>query len=192
MQLDGVDAVDPRAKQIHMQWDSASARWRLGYSYLRFDTNLESNIYGSGDFYLDMKLSSVQYSADNWQLTAEWVRFTYAVDFLIKKNIPGDIAYLQYNYFLTPAWQVYTRFEYALFDRHHPNGSSLDGLLPRQVGYRRDAGVGVRWDIDDHWMVSAEAHYLEGVLAISINDNPNMFDTKPYWNMVAFEAAFRF
>jgi len=184
------DAVDPHTDQFQLRWDNASGEWRAAYSYLRFASDINHN----GDhFAMALNTVSIQYTTERWQLTSELVRFDYRVKFLfIAAHFPGEIAYLQYNYFLTPDWQLYARYEYSVFDRHHRNGSSMEPLsFPRHVGYRRDTGVGVRWDIDQHWMVAAEAHYIEGVLGISINDN-TLTETTPYWDMVAVEAAFRF
>jgi len=181
-------AVDPHTDQFQLRWDDASGNWRLAYSYLRFASDIN---YDGNDFSMALNNVSIQYTAERWQLTSELVRFDYRVNFLIAAHYPGEIAYLQYSYFLTPDWQLYTRYEYSVFDRHHRNGSSMEPYFPRQVGYRRDAGLGVRWDIDQHWMVAAEAHYIEGVLGISINDN-TLAKTSPYWDMVAVQAAFRF
>lgn len=183
-------ADGPHADQFHVRWDSPSGDWRLAYSYLRLASDIDYLL--DGTFALTTNLASVQYTAERWQLTAEYLRFLYDVDFLLMVKYPGEVAWLQYNYFLTPAWQVYARYETGVFDRNHRNGSSMDLLnFPRHVGYRRDAGIGVRWDIDQNWMVAAEAHYLEGVLAISITDN-KLVETEPYWSLVAFEVAFRF
>jgi len=191
MKLDGVDTHGAHTDQFQVRWDNPSNDWRLAYSYMRFATDLYYR--GDGDFALTMNLLSMQYTAEFWQLTAEYLRFTYDVNFLQQvKRYPGEVAWAQFTYFLSPSWQVFARYEDAAFDRDHRNGSSMEELgFPRHVGYRRDAGLGVRWDIDQHWMVAAEAHYLEGVLGISVTDN-TFLETAPYWNMAIFEVGFRF
>jgi hypothetical protein len=189
MEIDGAKADDPHVDQFHLRWDSASGDWRLAYSYLRFASDID--YVSDGTFALTMNLASLQYTAERWQWTFEYLRFLYDVNFLLVEKYPGEVAWMQYNYFLTPSWQVFARYEYSVFDRNHRNGSSMEPLLPAHDGYRRDTGVGVRWDIDQHWMVAAEVHYLEGVLGISITDNKPR-ETATYWNMAAVEVAFRF
>jgi hypothetical protein len=183
------EADHPHTDQFHMRWDSPSGEWRLAYSYQRFSSDIEYTL--DGTFALTMNLLSAQYTAESWQWTFEYLRFLYDVNFLLVQEYPGEVAWTQYTYFLPNSWQVFARYEYAVFDRDHRNGSSMEPIFPRHVGYRRDAGVGVRWDIDQHWMVAAEMHYLEGVLGISITDN-DLSETQPYWTMAAFEVAFRF
>jgi hypothetical protein len=182
-------ANDPKTDQFQMRWDSATGEWRLAYSYQRFASDIEYAF--DGTFALTMNLLSAQYTAERWQWTFEYLRFLYDVNFLLVKEYPGEVAWTQYTYFLSPSWQVFARYEYAVFDRDHPGGSSMEPFFPHHVGYRRDSGIGVRWDIDQHWMVAAEVHYLEGVLGISITDN-DLSETVPYWTMAAFEVAFRF
>jgi len=41
-------------------------------------------------------------------------------------------------------------------------------------------------------MVPVEAHYIEGLLELSVVDNPNIRNGNPYWNLVAAKLAFRF
>ena len=193
-ELDGVDADGAHTDQFHTRWDSPSNEWRLAYSYMRFATDLDY-LLGSfqidGRFALSMNLISLQYTAERWQLTTEYLRFTYDVNFSQVRHYLGEVAWIQFTYFLTPSWQVFARYEDGVFDRNHRNGSSMEPGFPRHVGYRRDTGAGIRWDIDQHWMVAAEVHYLEGVLGISVTDN-ELDETVPYWNSAAFEVAFRF
>jgi len=187
--LDGVHVHDAHTDQFQVHWDNPSNEWRLAYSYMRFSTDL--NYLVDGNFALTMNLLSMQYTAERWQLTAEYLRFTYDVNFLLVQRYPGEVAWAQFTYFLTPSWQVFVRHEDAVFDRNHRNGSSMEPMFPRWVGYRRDTSIGVRWDIDQHWMMAAEAHYLEGVVGIPVTDN-NFAETVPYWNMAIFEVGFRF
>lgn len=189
MEIDDAEADDPTADQFHLRWDSPAGDWRLAYSYLRFASDIDYVF--DGTFALTINLASLQYTAERWQFTTEYMRFLYDVDFLLVQEYPGEVVWMQYNYFLSPSWQVFARYEYAVFDRDHRNGSLMEPMFPRHVGYRRDTGVGVRWDIDEHWMVAAEVHYLEGVFGISIKDN-DLSETVPYWTMAAFEVAFRF
>lgn len=183
-------AVDPAADQFQLRWESPSGDWRLAYSYLRLTSDFD--VFGGGTFAFNLNVLSAQYTTERWQLTTEYVRFNYDVDFLITATFPGEVYQLQYSYFVTRDWQLYARYEDGVFDRDSRNGKSLETVnFPRHFGFRRQSTAGVRWDINEHWMVAAEAHYIEGVLAISILDNEPL-ETEPYWNALGFEVGFRF
>jgi len=172
-------------------WEDNSGQWRLALTGLGASSDLDVGLIG--EFEARYLLASLQYSTESWQLTGELAWFNYDLKMdPFTRNSYGDAAYLQYNYFLSPALQVFARFDIGYFDRQNRNGSSFEPFVPRHIGFNRDSGVGVRWDIDPYWMVMVEAHYLEGGLSLSTVDNPDIWDTERYWTLTTAEIAFRF
>jgi len=207
----GVEADDADVAMLALNWEDADGHWRFAFSQYHITSDIglalssfipNTNVVLDGDFVLDTTLLSAQYSAERWQLTAEWLRFDYDLDFdFVQRRYPGEGAYLQYTWLFSSAWQIYTRYEYGVMDRHHRNGSAMeqfcgtpfdDYCSPRHSGFRRDTSIGLRWDINSQWMVATEAHYIEGTMGISYSDNPALADAVPYWTLFGIELAFRF
>jgi hypothetical protein len=196
-QVDHIDADDPRVVVARLLWEDAGGNLRLALSTLQAESGVDVGF--EGDFKARLYLASLQYSTEKWQLTSEAAFFNYDLSlndpFLsaFSRNTYGDAIYVQYAWFFTPDWQVYARYDIGYFDRHDRDGDSFETLMiPAAAAFSRDAGIGTRWDIDENWMLSFEAHYIEGMLALSIVDNPALREGSPYWTLVAAELAFRF
>jgi hypothetical protein len=210
-QAAGVEPDDARVAMLALNWEDADGHWRFAFSQYRITSDvsvwlgaivegLEETV--DGDFTLDTTLLSAQYSTEHWQLTAEYLRFDYDLDFdFVRRRYPGEGAYLQYTWFFSPAWQTYIRYEYGVLDRNHRNGSSMEqfcGALldeycnARSNGFRRDTGIGLRWDINAQWMAAAEVHYVEGAMGLAYSDNPDHTAIATYWTLFGIEVAFRF
>lgn len=195
LSLDDADITIARA-----MWESPGANWRMALTNTRYTD--DAFFIVKGRFTQQVNVLSLQYSSDQWQLTGEYSRFDFKLDAgPLQLKRPGEAAYVQYNWLFSREWQVYGRYEYGVWDRNHRGGSSMTqfcGTLfqqfcyPEHTGYRRDTGIGVRWDIDEHWMAAAEAHYLEGTMMLSYLDNRDTFATATYWTLLGLEVAFRF
>lgn len=200
--VEHIDADDPRVAVGRVLWEDAGGNLRLALSTLHAKSGIDVSVGSLFDFEADFSarlyLASLQYSTEQWQLTSELAFFEYDVSLVnpalssLSRKTYGDALYVQYAWFFTPAWQVYARYDVGYFDRHDRDGDSFEPSMPADAAYSRDAGVGARWDIDDKWMVSVEAHYIEGMLSLSIVDNPNLREGNPYWTLVSAELAFRF
>lgn len=191
-----IDADDPEVMVGRVLWEDANGRLRLALSTLQASSGFDIGIRGNFD--AELYLASLQYGTERWQLTSEIAYFIYDLSLdapalaSLLKAYHGDAAYVQYAWFFTPSWQLYARYDVGYFDRNNRSGSSFEPLLPAAIGYTRDAGLGVRWDIDKHWMISVEAHYLEGLFSLSIIDNPALESARAYWTLAGVELAFRF
>jgi hypothetical protein len=209
---DGIEPDDARITMLAINWEDADGHWRFAFSQYRITSDVSADLgiffpglnqVLDGDFELDTSLLSVQYSTEQWQLTAEWLRFDYDLDFeFVSRRYPGEGAYLQYTWIFSPAWQLYGRYENGVMDRHHRNGSTMEQFCgdpflnaycsPRSAGFRRDSSIGVRWDINSQWMIITEAHYIEGTMGLPYSDNPIPADVATYWTLFGIELAFRF
>jgi len=194
--VEHIDADDPRIALARLLWEDAGGNLRLALSTLQAKSDIDIGLF-AGEFEARLYLASLQYSSEHWQLTSELAFFNYNVEIAdplaaLSRNTYGDALYVQYAWFFTPEWQVYARYDIGYFDRHDRDGDPNDPFMPADATYSRDAGIGTRWDISDNWMFSVEAHYIEGMLALSIVDNPEIRDGNPYWTLIAAELAFRF
>jgi hypothetical protein len=210
----GIEPDDARISMLALNWEDADGHWRFALSRYRITSDVTANVSAiipvlnlntefEGDFTLDTTLLSAQYSTEQWQLTAEYLRFTYDLDFdLVARRYPGEGAYVQYTWLFSPAWQLYGRYENGVMDRHHRNGSAMEQFCgdpffdkfcsPRTAGFRRDSTLGLRWDINAQWMLATEAHYVEGIMGLPYSDNPEPLKAATYWTLLGVELAFRF
>jgi opacity protein-like surface antigen len=66
------------------------------------------------------------------------------------------------------------------------------------LGWRKDYGAGLRYDVNDHWTLKAEYHYVDGcaLLMQVVNPPPTLGSSVPalrrYWDYVAVKASFNF
>lgn len=207
----GIEPDDARIAMLALSWDDADGHWRFGVSHYRITSDVSASLdiffpgldlVLDGDFRLDTTMLSAQYSTEHWQLTAEWLRFDYDLDFeFVNRRYPGEGAYVQYTWFFSPAWQMYGRYEYGVMDRNHRNGSAMEEFCgtplddycnSRNAGFRRGTSVGLRWDINSHWMIATEAHYVEGAMGLPYSDNQDPENIATYWTLFGIELAFRF
>lgn len=208
---DGIEPEDARITMLSLNWEDADGHWRFALSQYQITSDVSAdlgafipglNLALDGDFKLDTSTISVQYSTEQWQLTAEWLRFTYDLDFTyVNRRYPGEGAYVQYTWIFSPAWQLFGRYEYGVMDRNHRNGSAMEEFCgtaldkfcsPRSKGFRHESSIGLRWDINSRWMIATEAHYVEGAMGLPYADNPQPADIATYWTLFGIELAFRF
>jgi len=208
---DGIEPDDARITMLSLNWEDADGHWRFAASQYQITSDVSAdlnafvpglNLALDGDFKLDTSTLSVQYSTEQWQLTAEWLRFTYDLDFTyVARRYPGEAAYVQYTWIFSPAWQLFGRYEYGVMDRHHRNGSAMEEFcggaldkfcIPRSKGFRHESSIGLRWDINSQWMIATEAHYVEGAMGLPYSDNPDRAEIATYWTLFGIELAFRF
>ena len=88
------------------------------------------------------------------------------------------------------------RYEEGFSDRKDSDGSRIEaatgGLIPAFSMYSKILSAGVRWDINEHWMVRAEYAHHDGTFILSTRENPNVGDLQAHWDLFAVQAVFRF
>jgi hypothetical protein len=52
--------------------------------------------------------------------------------------------------------------------------------------------VGIRWDINEHWMLRAEYQHHQGAFVLSPRENPDPGQLVEHWDLFAVQAVFRF
>ena len=153
---------------------------------------------GRTDF--DFWIASAQYNAEDWTLTAEYaqepLQWRGYGPFMPDRDATGEGWYVQGTYRLRPSLNLMLRYEEGYADTADRDGSRLEaasgGYLPANLGFSKILSAGIRWDINQHWMVRAEYSYNNGTFTLSSRENPDLRDRERYWNLFSVQAAFRF
>jgi len=143
---------------------------------------------------------SAQYNAENWTITAEYAReplqWTGYGPYFPDQKGTSEGYYLQGTYRLPINLEVMLRYEEGFADTGDRSGRDLKaasgGLLPADMLFSKILTAGIRWDINQHWMLRAEYAYNDGTFILSSRENPNPADRVRYWDLFSVQVAFRF
>jgi len=163
------------------------------------DYDLSNGLRQTGKLRLSpMWVGSVAYQSPSFEVSAEYVR----VD--IKGDVFGlhDIVYPSEGWYGLVTWHATDRWHLsALYDIYYENRNDRSGhefevdANPYSQdfwGWRRDLGVGVRFDVDESWLVKVEAHDLQGAARfLPVFQPPNSY-LDENWSLFAVKASFSF
>lgn len=185
-------------------YTSPSERLRVGLSgallAMRFTPARREPSLGAGGIDLQYGIASVQYSAEDWSLTAEYAREPlhwhgfgpYFPDY----DAVGEGYYVQGTWRPLGPIELMLCYQEGYANRADPTGffASLrtGGMLPAFDGYSHILSLGVRWDINAHWMVRAEYAQHRGTFILSTRENPDPGNRDERWEMFGVQAVLRF
>ena len=184
-------------------FETPGGNWRLGISAAKaaLDFAAEpSDPIGSGDIDIFFWIASLQYNAERWSLTAEYMEEPLDYDGF---GIPFDERdgtvqgyYLQGSYLLRSDLELMLRYAEGFADKDDRDGraasASIRGLAPPHAFFQKDWTVGLRWDVTPSFMLRAEYQWSNGIGNLSLRENPNPRDTEEDWEMFSLLASYRF
>jgi hypothetical protein len=189
-------------------WEQDGGRWRLGLTLgniqMRYKPSAPFPVdLGPGHIALHTGVLSMEHHREKWSLMAEYALTKQARDGFVS-IIPNHIldrdtvvegAYLQGVWRFAPRWQSYARYETLYLDRADKNGQVFQSLsgggIPATQRFSRDKVIGVRYDPNISWALSAEYHDVDGTAWLPRIDNPAA-QMQQRWNMLLLQAAYRF
>jgi len=185
---------------------------RFGVSYLKVKNNFTFTVNKSLDptntalapGVLDGSLEnkstvvgSVEYLLGNWTFAAEYSETdrTQTYNGLVGLDATSQSYYglIAYTFFdkltLSALYDVY----YS--DKDDKDGTAFVAASPTNrkdfFTWRKDFGVGVRYDVNPNWTLKAEYHDVNGAaLFMTVVNDPA--DLKENWNYYALKASFNF
>lgn len=172
------------------QWTAALSR---AEAHMHFSQALMPGFITDVDVNFTYWLASLQRNIDQWTITAEYGHMDLDLDTDVGGAALHPLQYyLQVTRHLDRHWSVYSRYDNLYWDRNDRSGDDYGALTQssRFNNFAHDYGIGVRYDINNSAMVSAEYHYIDGTAWLSGLDNDNA--AVRYWNMVAVEFSYRF
>ena len=82
---------------------------------------------------------------------------------------------------MAPGWSGFLRYDGLRIQHDNP---LLEGSRVK------DLSVGLGWQPDQHWLLRAEWHLIDGTTWLSVRDNPQP-DLEKHWQMVLFQVSYR-
>ena len=180
-----------------VMYQSSDGRWIAALSraeaHIRYGYTLLPGLTTDVDVDLVYWLASLQCNIDQWTITAEYGHMDAILD---SDYVVGGLHplqyYLQITRHLDSRWSVYSRYDNLYWDRHDRSGDEYARLINSKAftNFAHDYGLGVRYDISNNAMVSAEYHYIDGAAWLSSADNGKT--PARYWNMLSAAFSYRF
>jgi len=185
------------------EFETHDGKWRLGLSgakaTLAFDA-AQTDPIGSGRVDFLYWVASLQYNAERWTLTGEYMR--EPVDYrgfgplLDNRDSTVEGYYLQGSYLLREDLELIVRYAEGYADKDDRNGRNQSaatvGQPPPHSFFQKDWMLGVRWDVTPNFMLRAEYQWNDGVWTLSNRENPDPSATVKDWEMFSLLASYRF
>lgn len=170
---------------------------RLGASYFTGQTDFDFKIamkdgYARGTN-KDFVVLSMEYFLHDWKFAAEYTEFTGDRE-VLGIDIPDGRSqggYVQICCHIFEPIVLSALYDVFYADKDDHNGSNFVAKgQPDFLGWRKDIGVGLRWNISDQWIVKAEHHWLNGAALQLPIFNPQGVEED--WSYFVLKTSFNF
>lgn len=140
-------------------------------------------------FYSENMVTSLEYNALDWSLTAEYIRHKFLTDIPVLDDVPGlssqnafyeEAFYLQGVKRFNQHWESYLRYD----------STRLRGTNAYWTKFK-DINIGLSFRPDEHWLVRAEFHYINGRSRLFTRDNAYYAGEPSYWHAGMVQVAYR-
>ncbi len=146
---------------------------------------LEEN---NASFYSENMVTSIEYNSLNWGLTAEYIRhkFFTKIPVLGDSGFKSENAFYEEAYYLqglrriSQQWESYLRYD----------STRLRGTNAYWTKFK-DINIGVSFRPDEHWLLRAEFHYINGRSRLFTRDNDYYAGEPGYWHAGMVQVAYR-
>ena len=185
------------------EFETHDSAWRVALSAAKaqLDYSAEpTDPIGSGSIDFLFWIASLQYNAERWSLTAEYME--EPVDFddfgplYDERDSTVQGYYLQGSYLMRDDLELVMRYTEGFGDKDDRNGRKQSaqtfGIAPPHSFYQKDIVLGVRWDVTPRFMLRAEHQWTEGTWTLSRRENPVPAEHDKNWNMFSLLGSYRF
>ena len=185
------------------EFETHDGAWRMAFSAakatLAFDARPVSPI-GSGEIDIVYWIASLQYNAERWSLTAEYMEEPVDYDGFGAPFDDRDSTvqgyYLQGSYLMHDDLEWVLRYAEGFADKDDHSGREMSagtgGLAPPHSFFQKDWMLGLRWDVTPNFMLRAEYQWSNGTWTLSRRENPLPADTEKNWEMFSLLGSYRF
>lgn len=180
-----------------------------GPALLEAFIKLSQNPNDAPEFFTDIDvdvhlyMASVQYGLEDWLFTAEYMHVESLfsdIEVLYQQQeqqqYNGQGFYIQGEWFISPTFQGFWRYEELVFDigSHHDSHNELDTIhqRPASLRYSEAATIGMRWHFNDRLFLSTQYSINEGTAwlpAYKSRDNNNL---QKHWQLFAMQITYSF
>lgn len=197
--------LDPKGASYiaRAEYETRDGAWRMALSAAKADLTFDNKAtdpIGNGDLDFLFWIASLQYNAERWSLTAEYMEEPVNYDnfgpLLDNNDSTVQGYYVLGSYLLRDDLEWVVRYAEGFLDKDDRDGreasAAFGGLAPAHSFYRKDWMVGLRWDVTPNLMLRAEYQWNHGTWALSRRENPVPADTAEDWDMFSLLASYRF
>lgn len=183
--------------------DIQGGRWRAGLSLGDISLDYRPGVAFPGDERAGRTrfkpwVVSLQHNQESFSLTGEYSQIEIAGAGYFSASLntvhTAEAWYLQATWRPRPGWQGWLRYEQLYFDKDDKDGLRFLPLAESYLGHSKAWVVGGRYDFSTDLALSAELHRVDGVAALSQQDNPGLPGTRytRKWDMLLLQLAWRF
>jgi hypothetical protein len=137
-------------------------------------------------------IASAEYMVDDWQFAAEYSRWFERARFdpvvLPAATSDNERFYGLAAYHINDELAASAYYSVLYTDVNDRSGSNKMAFPSKYDAWSRDAAATLRWDVNDHWLWKAEAHFIDGAAYVSA--------TQPmparYWGMFLVRTTVTF
>lgn len=140
-----------------------------------------------------MWVASAEYLLDDWLFAAEYGR-SYKRQ---KTTLPALLPTFEERderFYAMVARRI-SRLELAAYysvfhaDKDDRRGRDRMKFPERFYAWQRDASLTLRFDVNEHWLWKAEAHFIDGTADLMMSDNPS---PERFWGLFLFRTTVTF
>lgn len=131
-------------------------------------------------------VASLEYQVDNLSIATEysrWIgRFKSQAPLLLPPHVVNERFYGMVSYRVTP-WFT----PGAYYSGYYPNVKERHG----RSAYQHDVALSFRFDLNEHWLLKAEGHWMNGTAALepSLNDNKERNQLEKDWALFLLKTT---
>jgi hypothetical protein len=170
---------------------------RAGASYFTGQTDFDFNVGAvEGDAQGSMKdfvVLSLEYVPEKWHIAAEYTEQTADRE-VFHTDIPGGRSqggYIQLCYHLLEQVGMSVMYDVFYADKRDRDGDSFVAQgQPDFLGWRKDLGVGLHWEVNSQWLLKAEYHEVDGAALQLTIFNPEGVERN--WSYFVLKASYNF
>ena len=197
LESDGVSYVG------RIAYETLDSSWRFALSGASTNMAFSSGSgdpIGSGEVEVLYWIASVQYNAERFSITAEYMEEPVELDgfgpLLDNRDSTVQGYYLQGSYMLRDNLEWVVRYAEGFADKNDRDGTGLSastgGSVKPHSFYQKDWMIGLRWDLTPDFMLRAEYQWNDGTGNLSRRENPVPSATVKDWEMFSLLASYRF
>jgi hypothetical protein len=172
------------------------ASYFTGKSRFTFDLRRADGTTGRGDGTGNNRhfvVFSGEYVRNNLTLSAEYSEFT-GKRFILDVDVPDSRSqggYVQLSYRVLEPLVVSVLYDVFYVDKNDRSGRNFESRRqPDYLGWRKDLGLGLRWDVNNNLVLKAEWHKVDGAALQLPLFNPE--GVERHWEYLVLKASFNF
>ena len=155
------------------------------------DSDGKLSIYQRPDTFL---IGSAEYQRDDWTFSGEYARWFQHTRSTIPMLLPtsdtdSERFYVRVSKRLCRCYSVGASYSVLHADTDDRGGHDKKRFPDRWRAWQRDAAASVRYDVNDHWLWKAEAHFIDGTADLT---GPANRDPTRFWGLFLVRTTVTF